>query len=207
MESHLSDSSQTHRLLEQARAGNAEAFEELFERHRPFLRQVIEWRMDRGLRQRLDASDLVQEAQLEAARRLRRYLDAPGLSFKIWLRQITYDRLLMARRRHLMADKRAVGREHVLPDDTSLQLVERVFAAGPSPSQLAIRGELATRVAAVMGRLSEADREVLVMRHLEGLSNKQMAEILGVEPAAVSKRHGRALLRLREMLVSEESMG
>lgn len=122
------------------------------------------------------------------------------MSFKIWLRQITYDRLLMARRRHLEAGKRAVGRERALADETSGQLARRLFATGPTPSQAVIRDELATRVRDALPRLSETDREVLVMRHLEGLANREIAEALGLEPAAVSKRHGRALLRLRAML-------
>jgi RNA polymerase sigma-70 factor, ECF subfamily len=203
MNTHVSDSSETLGLLAQAREGNTQAFDRLFARHRPFLRQVVQWRMDRNLHRRIDASDVVQEAHLEAARRLGQYLAGPPMSFKIWLRQITYDRLLMARRRHLDAGKRAVGREHRLPDETSVQLVQRLFAQGPTPSQAVMQGEVAARVRGVLARLTEADREVLVMRHLEGLSNKEIAEALGLEPAAVSKRHGRALLRLRAMLCED----
>jgi RNA polymerase sigma-70 factor (ECF subfamily) len=204
MEHRLSDSEETQLLLEQVRAGDHDAFDELFGRHRAFLRQMVEWRMDRNLRQRIDASDMVQEAHIEAARRLDRYLANPPMSFKLWLRQITYDRLLMARRKHLEAGKRAVGREHAIPDETSLQLVQRVFAPGPTPSQVMIQGELAARVRGVLAKLSDADREVLVMRHLEGLSNKEIAEALGLEAAAVSKRHGRALLRLRSLLTESQ---
>lgn len=200
MDTHPSDSSATHRLLERARGGDAEAFERLFARHRRFLCQMVQWRMDRNLRRRIDASDLVQEAQMEATRRLEQYLAGPPMSFKIWLRQITYDRLLMARRRHLGAGKRAVEREMTLADETSLQLAQRLLATGPTPSQAAVQDELAARVREALPQLAESDREVLVMRHLEGLANREIAEALGLEPAAASKRHGRALLRLRAML-------
>jgi len=200
MEQNLADSLHTRQLLEQARNGNAEAFDRLFAHHRPFLRQVVTWRMDREMRQRVDPSDIVQEAHMEAARRLVRYMDAPPMPFKLWLRQITYDRILMARRKHLEAGKRAVGREQTLPDETSFQLARKLIAADPSPSQVVMRSELAAHVQEALSRLSEADREVLVMRHLEGLSNSEIAQSLGMEPAAASKRYGRALLRLRAML-------
>lgn len=204
MEMHTSDSAETVCLLRQVSRGERDAFDRLFARHRDFLRQVVEYRMDRNLRQRVDASDLVQEAQMEAARRLGGYLADPPMSFKLWVRQIAFDRVLMARRRHVEAGKRAVGREHAIPDETSAQLVRRLFAGGPSPSQVVMQGELAARVQGVLARLSESDREVLVMRHLEGLSNREIAEALGIEVAAVSKRHGRALLRLRSMLNTSE---
>lgn len=208
MEPRASDTSDTNHLLEQVSRGDREAFDRLFARHRAFLRQIVEFRMDRNLRQRVDASDLVQEAHMEAARRLDQYLADPPMSFKLWVRQIAFDRVLMARRKHVEAGKRAVGREYAIPDETSVQLVNRLFAAGPSPSQMVLQGELSARVRSALAKLSEADREVLVMRHLEGLSNREIAEAMGIELAAVSKRHGRALLRLRAMLnTSDDASG
>jgi RNA polymerase sigma-70 factor, ECF subfamily len=200
MNPHALDSLETRRLLEQAQAGDETAFDRLFARHRPFLRQIVEWRMDRELRQRVDASDVVQEAQLEAARRLPRFLAAPPMCFKLWLRQITYDRFLMVRRRHIEAGRRALAREAALPDETSLQLAHQIMAHGPSPSQIVAQGELVTRVRQALERLDSTDREVLVMRLLEGLSTKEIAQALDLESSAVSKRYGRALLRLRSVL-------
>ncbi len=194
------DSSETQGLLKRIRNGEREAFDLLFARHRLFIRQMIQWRMDPALRQRVDASDLVQEAHMEAARRLPGFLVDPRMPFKLWLRQIAYDRVLMTRRRHLEAGKRSMGRELCLPDETSLQLAHRVMSMGPSPSQAVMQGELAAQVRSALARLSETDREVLVMRLLEGLSNGEIALALQLEPAAVSKRYGRALLRLRALL-------
>lgn len=208
MEPRASDTSDTNQLLDRVSQGDRQAFDRLFARHRAFLRQVVEFRMDRNLRQRVDASDLVQEAHMEAARRLERYLVDRPMSFKLWVRQIAFDRVLMARRKHVEASKRCVGREHAIPDETSVQLANRLFAAGPSPSQMVVQGELTARVRTALAKLSESDREVLVMRHLEGLSNREIAEAMGIELAAVSKRHGRALLRLRTMLsTSGDSLG
>jgi hypothetical protein len=63
------DCAETQRLLEQVRAGDRLAFDQLFTRHRPFLRQVVELRLDPRLRARVDPSDVVQETQLEAFQR------------------------------------------------------------------------------------------------------------------------------------------
>jgi RNA polymerase sigma-70 factor (ECF subfamily) len=90
-----------------------------------------------------------------------------------------------------------------LPDQTSLQLAH-CAAQGPTPSEAVIRGELVHQVHEAIGRLSETDREVLIMRMLEGLSNKDVAQQLGLQPAAVSLRLGRALIRLRKVLREDE---
>jgi RNA polymerase sigma-70 factor (ECF subfamily) len=71
----LSDSAETGRLLTRIRAGERAAFNELFDRHRKDLRRAVELRLDRQLRARVDASDIVQESQLEAYRRLDDYLE------------------------------------------------------------------------------------------------------------------------------------
>jgi RNA polymerase sigma-70 factor (ECF subfamily) len=61
----------------------------------------VELRLDPQLRSRVDPSDVVQEAQMEAARRLPGYLESPPLPFRLWLRQIAQDRLLNLHRRHV----------------------------------------------------------------------------------------------------------
>lgn len=194
------ESSETRRLLERSQGGDREAFDTLFAMHRPFIRQVIEYRMAPALRQRVDASDLVQEAYMEAARRLPAFLADRRMPFRLWLRQIAFDRVLMVRRKHIEAGKRAVGREMAIPDETSFLLSRQVMAMGPSPSQAVMQDELAASVRSALVRLSDTDREVLIMRLLEGLSNSEIAEALQLEPTTVSKRYGRALLRLRALL-------
>ncbi len=194
------DSLESDRLLQQACNGDVHAFDRLFERHRAELHRMLDLRIDPRLRQRVDPSDLVQEAHMEAVRRLDQYTRQRPMPFRIWLRQIAYERLLMMRRRHIEAGRRAVGRELALPDNTSLQLAQHVLAGGPTPSQVVVQEELVRRVREAMQQLADIDREVLIMRNLEGLSTREVAEALGIEPAAVSKRYGRALLRLRAIL-------
>jgi RNA polymerase sigma-70 factor (ECF subfamily) len=196
------DPGETQQLLEMARGGDRQAFDRLFGLHRDYLRRVVELRMDRRLRARLDPSDVVQEAQLDAFRRLADYCERRPMAFRLWLRRTAHERLLMLRRHHLGAGKRDAGREVPLPEGSSLLLARPLLAPGPSPSQHLAGREQARRVHEAVARLSEEDREVLVMRNLEALSNAEVAEALGIDPSAASQRYGRALLRLRKVLLA-----
>jgi RNA polymerase sigma-70 factor (ECF subfamily) len=201
MSSLAADSSDTQRLLEQVRAGEPEATDRLLDRHRPYLRRLVEVRLDPRLRARVDPSDVVQEAQMEAVRRLDGYLRQPPMPFRLWLRQIAYDRLLMLRRHHVAAARRAVGRDVPLPDRSSLQLARQLLASGPTPSQQLVQREFVRRVRQAVSQLPDGDREVLVLRNLEGLSNREAAQVLGMDPATASRRYGRAVIRLRAILL------
>ena len=85
------DSAETQRLLDRARAGKPRAIDHLLEHHRPYLRRLIEMRLDPRIRARLDPSDVVQDAQLEAVRRMSTYLESPPMAFRLWLRQLAFD--------------------------------------------------------------------------------------------------------------------
>jgi RNA polymerase sigma-70 factor (ECF subfamily) len=194
------DPGETRRLLDAVHAGDRSALDRLLEHHRAYLRSLIGLRLDPKLRARVDASDVVQEAQIEAVRRVADYLEQPALPFHLWLRRIAYDRLLMLRRRHVEAARRAVERETALPDESSVQLARFVLAGQPTPSQQLVQHELLARVRLALVELSDDDREILLMRTLEGLSNQEVAQVLALDPATASKRYGRALLRLRQLL-------
>jgi RNA polymerase sigma-70 factor (ECF subfamily) len=195
------DSAETSGLLAQAGAGERRAFERLFDRHRAYLLRVVAARLDSGASARIDPSDVVQEAQLEAYRRLPDYLAARPMPFRLWLRKTAQERVLMARRQHLQARRRSATREVPLPDRSSLLLARPFLAAGSTPSQKLRRVELADRVRQAVARLTEADQEILLLRTYEGLSNQEAAYVLGLDPATASKRHGRAVLRLHRLLV------
>jgi RNA polymerase sigma-70 factor (ECF subfamily) len=201
------DSDETRRLLEGAQAGDRRAFDALFARHQDYLHRVIALRLDPRLRARLDPSDVVQDTQLEAFRRLADYCRRRPMPFRLWLRKTAQERLLMARRRHLGAGRRSVGREVPLPEDSSFQLLSQFLAPGSTPSKHLAGRELAQRVREAVAELAEADREVLLLRNLELLSNHEAAEVLGIEPTAASQRYGRALVRLRKLLVARGLMG
>src|SRR6516162_2773254 len=95
------NSAETARLLEQARAGDQAALNELFGRNRARLRRMVELRLDRRLQSRIDASDVVQEAYVDAVRRLDEYLRQANYPLFLWLRQIVGERLLKLHRYHL----------------------------------------------------------------------------------------------------------
>ena len=198
-----SNSTDNDALLQQLRDGNAEAFHRLFARHRPYLRQMVELRLSNQVRPRMDPSDIVQEAQIEALRRLPDYLDRPTLPLRLWLRQITYDRLIMAHRRHVAADRRTTEREVALPDQSTMQLARQLLAEGDSPSQELVKDELSRRVRQAVSKLDEADLEMLLMRNFEGLTNLEVAGLLQIDPASASRRYGRSLLRLRRILADD----
>jgi RNA polymerase sigma-70 factor (ECF subfamily) len=195
------DSAETSGLLAQVRAGERRAFERLFDRHRAYLLRVVAARLDAGATARVDPSDVVQEAQLEAYRRLPDYLAARPMPFRLWLRKTAQERVLMARRQHVEARRRSATREVPLPDRSSLMLARPFLAVGSTPSQKLRRVELADRVRQAVARLTEADQEILLLRTYEGLSNQEAAYVLGLDPATASKRHGRAVLRLHRLLV------
>jgi RNA polymerase sigma-70 factor (ECF subfamily) len=196
------DSAETLDLLGRACAGDQRAFEKLFAQHRPFLRQVVELRLDPQLRGRLDASDVIQEVHLEVFRRLEDYLRRRPMPFRLWLRETAGRQLVALWRRHGGAACRAVGREFTLPARSSLDLGRWLVATSSTPSRLLHRDELVRRVREAVARLPELDREVLLMRTFEGLSYEEAACLLGIEPATARKRHGRALLRLHRFLTA-----
>ena len=196
------EEAETLRLLEEVRAGDRRALDRLLTGHRAYLRTAVELRVDRRLRARLDPSDVVQEAQLEAARRIDDYLRRQPMPFHLWLRQTAYQNLLRLRRQHVEADRRSVTRELPLPEGSSALLARQLLGAGPTPSEQAGAEELARRLRQAVAELPDTDREILLMRNFEGLSNQEAAQVLGLEPAAASRRYGRAILRLRKVLLA-----
>jgi RNA polymerase sigma-70 factor (ECF subfamily) len=197
----------TEELIERACRGDDDARQLLLEGHRARLRQVIAVRLDRRLLARLDPSDVVQEALAAAASGLDEYLRDRPLPFFAWLRQFAWERMIELHRRHVRAQSRSVVREEPwsppLPDESVSHLARHLLASGTSPSRRMLRHERRDRVRAALEMLSDRDREVLVMRHLEQLENAEIAAVLGISQGAVRTRHVRALQRLRELLEDE----
>jgi len=202
-----SDPSEAQELLALSQLGNRDAFNKLFSLHTDYLRRVIVLRMDRQLRSRLDPSDVLQEAQMEAFQRLPDYCERRPMTFRLWLRKTACERLLMLRRHHLKAAKRARGRESLLSDNSSILLAERLQSAGSTPSQHVMKEEQARKIRVIIEELPNIDREILVMRNLESLSNKEVAEVLQIDPSTASQRYGRALLHLRKVLIARGLKG
>ena len=201
----------TLELVQQAAGGDAEAANRLLERHRVALRRMIALRLDRGVAQRVDASDVVQDVLLEASRRLADYLREPKMPFHLWLRHLAQDRMIDLHRRH-HAQRRDVGRERPLQarpagDQSSLDLAAQLSDQELTPAAANIRKELAERFLQALDRLEDQDREIIEMRHIEQLGNSEVAAALQLSPAAAGMRYLRALRRLRSLLSDISSPG
>jgi RNA polymerase sigma-70 factor (ECF subfamily) len=202
------DSSQTQQLLAKAAEGNTAAVNQLLERHRDALVRVIALRLDRQVQRRVDASDIVQDVLVEANRRLEDYLRDPRLPFHLWLRQIAKDRMIDAHRRHRGAARRSVDREQSLTapgidDQSAADLAALLRDQELTPAAAATRNEMQQRFQDAIHTLEEVDREVILMRHFEQLSNQEVAQTLGLSEPAAGMRYLRAMRRLKTHL--EES--
>lgn len=195
----------TDGLLALARQGDVSAASKLLMRHRPRIRRMVSARIDVRLAARLDPSDVVQEAMVEAARRLPDYVRCPPLPFYPWLRQIAWERLVHLHARHLGAAKRAVNREEAaaemtLSDHSAFQLADRLIDHGTSPSVGAVREEIRSRVRKALDEMQPHDREVLILWYLEQLAVSEIAVVLGITESGVKSRHRRALERMLPVL-------
>jgi RNA polymerase sigma-70 factor (ECF subfamily) len=166
---------------------------------------MVSWRIDRRLNSRIDPSDVLQEAYIDATQRVRGYLDKPTMPFSLWLRLLTGRRLLELHRQHLGAKMRDASLELSLehghwPPANPDCLAAHLTAQLTSPSQAVIRAEQEARLIAALDRMDPIDREVLVLRHFDELSNNEVAALFGIQKAAASHRYVRALERLREIL-------
>ncbi len=183
--------------------GDASALGQLLEWHRPRLRTMVRLRMDRLLQTRVDASDVLQEAFLEASSRLDEFIRNPAVPFYLWLRTITGQQLMAAYRRHCGAQGRDARREisrcsGALPAANSGALAAHLVACAISPSGVAMQAELKDRLEQALDELDAMDREIIVLRHFEELTNSEAAQVLDLTPSAACNRYVRALERLRQ---------
>ena len=175
--------------------------------HRERLRSMVAMRLDHRLIGRIDPSDVIQEAFLEAAQRYPEYCRNPNLSPYLWLRFLTMQRLLILHRRHTQSKNRDAAREVRIDDapEISADGLARCLAdSSTSPSGRAARADEVARLQQALGTLEPLDREILALRHFEQLTNREAAEVLGIRPGTASQRYFRAVERLREVLTPDE---
>src|SRR5262245_36665005 len=199
---------ETRRLLDEAKTGDSSAVDRLLGEFREPLRRVIDLRLDPVLARRVDASDNVQDVLIEANQRLTEYLKSPDMPFHLWLRHLAQDRIIDTHRRHRLAQRRSVDREQPIArpawaDESSASLVAQLTDTEATPGTEAIRQELQRRLDGAIDQLSDDDREIILMRHHEGLSNQEVAAAINLTEAAASMRYLRALRRLRAVLVPD----
>ncbi len=201
------NSSDTARLLDQARAGDRDALNEVLARHRPRLRRMVELRLDRRLQARIDASDVIQDAFVDVVGRLDEYLRDARYPLFLWLRLIVGERLLKLHRHHLGTQMRDAALEvsiyrGALPAASSAALAAQLLGKHTSPTQAAVRAERMLRLQDALNTLDPMDREVLSLRHFEEMTLAETALSLGIEESAAAKRYIRALKRLKATLAT-----
>lgn len=202
----LQDAATPDDPLTRARKGDAAALGELLERYRNYLTVLARVQIDRRLQGKVDPADVVQETFLEAARDFAGFRGITDGELAAWLRQVLVRNLANVVRHYLGTRRRDVRLEQelVVELDQSSHLLDRGLAArGSSPSQQAIRHEQAVLLADALERLPEADRQVIVLRHLEGLTFPVIAQRMGRKVDSVEKLWARALGKLQRAMGGE----
>jgi RNA polymerase sigma-70 factor (ECF subfamily) len=197
----LDDEREREDLLHLARAGDAGALGQLLERYRPYLALLARLQIGRRLQGKADCADVVQEVFLEAARQFARFRGETEPELAAWLRQILAGCLAHLVRRYCGTQARDVRLERTLEydlDQSSIAINRGLIAVQSTPSQRASRREQAVQLSDALAQLPDDYREVIVLRHLEGLTFPQVAEQMGRSLDSVEKLWLRAVTRLRQ---------
>jgi RNA polymerase sigma-70 factor, ECF subfamily len=187
--SHAAGSPSDDELLTAARQGDTAALETLLVRYQPHLYRF-------GLRMCgnvEDAGDVAQESLISMARSVRDFRGESSVSS--WLYTIARRFCIKKRRR----SKFAPTREESL-DTPATDVAQHLADPRPNPEQTATNRELATALTHAIDALEPSQREVLVLRDVEGLSAPEVAKILGMSVDAVKSRLHRARVAIREEL-------
>jgi RNA polymerase sigma-70 factor, ECF subfamily len=192
-------------LIERAKQGDSTAAGEALVRHRDRLRRMVEARLDRRVRGRVDASDVLQDGFADAVVKFPNYLADPKIPLFLWLRLVVGERLAKIHRDHLGAQVRDASREVSLyrgpmPAASSAALAAHLLGRETSPTQAAVRAERLLRIQEALNTLDPLDREILSLRHFEELTHAEAARVLEIQEATAAKRYIRALKRLKDVL-------
>jgi RNA polymerase sigma-70 factor, ECF subfamily len=199
------DESRTAQLVREAASGNAGAQTELFSQYRDRLKRMVRLRLNRRLQGRVDDSDIIQEALIEAARKLPEYADEPILPFYLWLRHLTGLKLVEIHRRHLGTKMRDAGMEVSLhrgglPGANSVSLAAFLLGTMTSVSQAAIKAEKRLALQEALNDMDPLDRELVAMKHFEQLTIDEMAQALEMPRSSVGRHYLKALQQLKSIL-------
>jgi RNA polymerase sigma-70 factor (ECF subfamily) len=200
------DETQCPELLRQARGGDDAALGLLLERYRAYLTLLARLQIGRLLQGKADPADMVQETFLEAAGHFALFRGETEAELTAWLRQILAGCLAHLARRYFGTEARDVRLERLLGDelDQSSRAIDcGLIAEQSSPSQSASRREQAVLLADALDCLPPDYREVIILRHLEGLTFPEVAARMGRSLDSVEKLWVRALPRLRRALGGE----
>ncbi len=184
-------------LERKLRAGDSAVLGPLFEEHRARLARMITFRLDTRLAGRIDPEDVLQDTFVDAEKRLQAFRD-DDKPFLVWIRLIAQQTMIDLHRKHLGTRMRAADKEVAAAQSG---VISGLFVgATTSPSRAMMREEARAKIEGALQEMDEIDREVLMLRHFEDLSNKEAATVLGIQENAASNRYVRALGRLKGLL-------
>ncbi|MBI3469374.1 MAG: sigma-70 family RNA polymerase sigma factor [Planctomycetes bacterium] len=181
---------------------DADRLASLFETHRQRLRAMVQRRLDPRLAARICADDVLQEAFFLAQRKWLARGPGSAAGEFVWLYGIARDKLIEMCRRE-MREIRDVRRGIPLPEDSSVDLAERLIGSDTPPSSAAARSERRERIREALAQLKDTDREILWMKHYDELTFREAATVLGLKEDAATLRYFRALERLKRALVQD----
>jgi RNA polymerase sigma-70 factor (ECF subfamily) len=190
-------------LLHAARDGSPEALGRLLEYYRPYLRLLARLQVASRLQKELDASDVVQETFLDAARDFAQFRGSSEAEFVAWLKRLLAGNVADAHRRFLGTQKRNVLQEsEVLEmlDQSSALVDQRLLARVDSPSASADVREQAVRLAAALEQLPPQYHDVILLHHFQGLGFQEVAGRLDRSLHSVKNLWLRALVALKRQL-------
>ena len=192
-------------LIRRAANGEESALAELFSAYRERLRRMVQIRLDRRLQGRIDPSDVLQEAFLDLASELPKFVSQDNAPVFLWLRWVTGQRLMRIHREHLGVQARDASKEISLfsgpmPMASSVSLAAQLAGRVSSASQAVIRAEVQLQIQQALNAMDDMDREIIALRNFEELTNREAAEVLGLSESAASKRYVRALVKLQSAL-------
>ena len=195
---------ETEGWLAGVRQGNADALAALLDYYRPRLRQMVRLcgRTASWPPASIRPTSSRRSISMPSGRSGHTY-KTRKVDFYVWLRGLAGQRLSNVHRQHLGAKCRTAWREVSLPAESSLLLAQQLLAGGTSPSRALLKKELRRRVQQAIERLPPDDREVILMRHFEEMSNQEVAQAIGLTESAATMRYGRALFRLKEILLAD----
>jgi RNA polymerase sigma-70 factor (ECF subfamily) len=198
-------------LMARARAGQADALGELCALYRNYLRMVVRTGLGPRLRERVELSDVVQEALVEVVRQFPQFTGQNEAALVGWLRRLVSQKLADLGRYHSRAKRAAAGT--ALPLDAAWEaaagneagnpgakLLDMLALSQTSPSEAASRRELTVLLADALADMPDPDAEVLWLYHAEGLSFEAIGDRLGLSRKSIRGIWARGLKSLRRTL-------
>lgn len=201
----MTETEKESHLIKRLQTGDDAALADLFSLYQPRLERIVRFRLDHRLARRVSEADVIQEAYLNASKRLQHFLQQEDFPFFVWLRLIINQTLIDLQRQHLQAGIRDVRKEVSLEGagisaQTSLAMAAVLVGKVTSASRAFSRVERVATLEQALNHMEEIDREVIALRHFEELSNHEVAKVLGIDEQASSKRYVRAMKRMKDIL-------